>query len=102
LGVIRRLFPGITIPSGTSEIDDLWLQSGGIETIAQMEERVEGAFKGIWNMSVDDECMYPFSHTSSNLCSDSKLSLLSPTKIFTIPSTPGFLGSRNRISKRPK
>jgi hypothetical protein len=102
LGVIRRLFPGITIPSGTTENDDLWLKIGGNESAAEMNERVEGAFKEIWNTAGEDECMYPFFHTSSSLCADSKLSRLPPTKIFTIPSIPGFLGLRDRITKRPK
>jgi hypothetical protein len=56
LSEIKRLFPGITIPAETTENDDLWLKLGGIETLPQLKERVDGAFDKVWDMAKDDDC----------------------------------------------
>ena len=57
---IKRLFPGITIPAETTENDDLWLELGGQETLEHLKVRVDGAFKKIWDMTTDDDCMSLF------------------------------------------
>jgi hypothetical protein len=58
LGDIKRLFPGITIPVDTTENDDLWIELGGKETLDHLKERVDSVFNMIWDMAVDDDCMF--------------------------------------------
>jgi hypothetical protein len=55
LSDIKRLFPGIIIQEGTTEEDDLWVQNAGMESPDELGNRVESVFKGIWNISADQE-----------------------------------------------
>jgi len=63
--VIKRLFPGITIPANTTENDDLWLKMNGLETPAQLNKRVKAAFEDIWEISGSDDCASIPSNLSS-------------------------------------
>lgn len=65
LSDIKGLFPGILIPTETTENDDLWLKLGGKETHDHLKERVVNVFNKIWEMTVDDDCMFlpsPFTY----------------------------------------
>lgn len=63
LGAVKDLFPEVVISEGITEEDDLWAKTGGNESEEEVGERVESAFKEVWDMAKDDDCQY----TSSDI-----------------------------------
>lgn len=55
---MKRLFPGITIEEGTTEDDDLWLRTGGVESLIQLDKRISDVFSMIWSQSKFEGCKY--------------------------------------------
>ena len=98
LSQIKRIFPGITIPANTTENDDLWLRTGGLETPEQLNKRVKAAFENIWEMSGDDGCASILPNIGSYRLTDWQVSLLSPIRISSTLSTI-YWERRNRNSK---
>ena len=56
LAAVKDLFPNIIISEGITEEDDLWPKTGGNESEEEAGERVESAFKEVWDMAKDNEC----------------------------------------------
>ena len=67
LAAVKDLFPNIIISEGITEEDDLWAKTGGNESEAEAGERVESAFKDVWDMAKDNECECLFLAIDTNL-----------------------------------
>ena len=59
LAAVKDLFPDIILSEGITEEDDLWARTGGNETEEEAGQRIESAFKGVWDKAKDDDCL-PF------------------------------------------
>jgi len=57
LAAVRDLFPNINISEGITEGDDLWAKTGVYESEEGAGQRIESAFKEVWNKAKDDDCL---------------------------------------------
>jgi hypothetical protein len=100
LATVKDLFPNIIISEGITEEDDLWAATGGNESEEEAGERVESAFKEVWDMAKDDDCLSFSSITM--IRADYQVSPSYPIKRHSIPSGLESLELKNRGSKLPK
>ena len=59
LAAVKLLFPDIILSEGITEEDDLWATTGGNESEEEAGQRIQSAFKEVWEEAKDDDCLPP-------------------------------------------